>query len=98
MATLPFTGRLFHYSGKSLQKRDLAARNTAISARIARYANEQVANDPDELQQILFGYIVNQLGCSLDLVRQTLSDGGSNGITFRVTTEDRQRLQQFVRK
>jgi hypothetical protein len=98
MATLPFTGRLFRYSGRNEQKRDLAARKTAMSARIARRANEMVANDPDELQQILFGELVNELGCSLELVRQTLSDGGSNGITFRVRPGDRERLQPFVRK
>jgi hypothetical protein len=98
MATLPFTGRFFGYTGRNEQKRELAAHKTAMSARIARHANELVANDPDELQQILFGYIANDLACSLELVRQTLSGGGSNGITFRVTSADRERLQPFVRK
>jgi hypothetical protein len=95
MATLPFRPHLKHYQGAKENLRRKCAEENRARNKVAEHVNRLVANDPRELQQILFGYVAADLGVTKDQVRNAIGDGGYNGITFRVTERDREMLRQY---
>ena len=95
MAYLPFTPNFYKYGGRDERKRQRVAEKNRIIEKIIRRANEITANNPDEDQQILYGFLAIEMKCDEAIVRDAFSGGGYNGISFRVTADDRQRLEQF---
>jgi hypothetical protein len=71
---------------------------TVRTARIAEYLNTRIANNPAPIQQYIFASIAHDIGCSVDEVRNFLSNGGYNGITIRVDEEARWRLSGYKTK
>jgi hypothetical protein len=63
--------------------------------RVADYVNRKLANNPSEVQQLMFGFIADDLGLDEDTVRGAISDGGYNGITIRVTAGERYALAGY---
>ena len=95
MTRIPFVGQPYRYRGRDLTKQRRTAEKNHLVQRIAKHANTLVANDPSELQTLFFASIALDLSCDVEIVRHALSDGGYNGITFRVTLEDRIALEEF---
>lgn len=95
MARLPFVGQTYRYSGQDERKRQKIADKNRMIAAAAKIANQLAADNPNEIQQIYFADIAHKLGCDVEIVRYALSDGGSNGITFRVTERDRELLTRY---
>jgi hypothetical protein len=95
MAHLPFEARLKQYRGAKETLRRKCAEENRARMKVAKHVNRLVANDPSEVQQILFGYIAADLGVTKDQVRNAIGDGGSNGITFRVTERAREMLARY---
>ena len=91
----PFRGTIYSYRGRDENKRRRTIEKNKCVEKIERYINEQVANNPDEMQQLMFANIALKLGIDVEIVRHAVSDGGYNGITFRVTDEDREHLERF---
>lgn len=52
-----------------------------------------ISDNPKEIQVISYASIARAVGCEIEIVRHALSErGGHNGITIRVTAEDREAL------
>lgn len=95
MPVLPLVPHVSRYRGG---KRDLQLKNAqanAVAQRVADHINRLIADDPHELQQYLFANIARDLGVSVDVVRAAISDGGYNGITIRVSADDRVALARY---
>lgn len=95
MPDLPFKGRGYRYSGRDERKQQKTAEKNRMVAAIARHANKLVADNPREIQQLYFASIAHELGYDVEIVRHALSKGGYNGITLRVTDEDRSALSPY---
>lgn len=98
MPNLPLRPNLRDYRG---QKEILRRRNdeyNRIAQRVADHVNRLVADDPDEIQQYFFGSIAIDLGLDVDDVRSAISNGGYNGITLRVTEDDRRAMAGYKSK
>jgi hypothetical protein len=95
MPILPLRPRLKSYRGS---KENLHRKNTdynAMASRVAEHLNTLIANNPDEIQQYFFGMIALDLGLTVEQVWSAISDGGHNGITIRVTEQDRQGMARY---
>lgn len=82
------------YRGSKISLQRKAANFNDTANKIADHLNKLIANNPDDVQQYLFGYIASDLGLDVDTVRKVLP-GGYNGITLRVSAEDRRALQSY---
>jgi hypothetical protein len=96
MAILPLTARFKHYRGSKEALHRKSSEAAAVAQRVANHVNTLIANNPDETQQYFFGSIAHDLGLTTDQVRSAISDGGYNGITLRVSKEDRVALARFI--
>jgi hypothetical protein len=94
---LPVTPRLDGYSGKDQRRRQKAAEHNEMAQRVADHINALVANNPKETQQYMYWVIAHDLGLTEDQVRAVVAYGGHNGITFKVTEEDRRALARYKR-
>jgi hypothetical protein len=92
MALAPIVPYFKQYRGRKEDVRRKVDCFNATAQRIADYVNKLIANDPHELQVYSFGMIAIDLGVSVDVVHEAISDGGCNGITVRVTEEDRRSI------
>ena len=63
--------------------------------RIVDYVNGLILADPNEMQTYHFAFIAIDLNCDVELVREALYDG-YNGLTVRVTDEDRDALRAHL--
>ncbi len=98
MTSLPITPRIKHYRGA---KPHLAAKmneRNGLAHRVAEHMNRIIAGDPAEVQQLLFATIANDLGVSKEEVRSSVNEGGSNGVTLRVTPEQRALLAALPKR
>jgi len=66
-----------------------------MASKVAAHLNRLIASNPDETQQYMFANLAHDLGYSTDEVRTAISDGGYNGITFHVNSDDRRALDHF---
>jgi hypothetical protein len=64
-----------------------------MARKVADHLNTLIANDPDETQQYMFANLAYDLGYSPEEVRSAISDGGYNGITFHISSDDRRALE-----
>jgi len=96
MPYLPLEPNLKRYRGgnQNLQLRNAQA--NALAQRIADHVNRLIACDPHEMQQYFFAQIALDLGCTTEAVRSAISDGGYNGITLRVSKDDRCALARYL--
>ena len=69
--------------------------HNTIAVRVVDHVNKLVANDPDENQQYDFENIARDLDLDKEQVRSAIANGGGNGITLRVRTEDRASLAPY---
>jgi hypothetical protein len=76
-----------------LQSKNAEANERA--RRIVDYVNHLIANNPEEQQQYLFAYIAMDLNVDVADVRSAIEAGGHNGISLRVTPEDRLALSRY---
>lgn len=95
MPFLPFTAQFKHYAGAKPELRRKNNEAFAVATRIAEHVNRLVANNPNELQQYYFASIAAEMDVTTNQVRSAISDGGYNGITLRVTGEDREELKRY---
>jgi hypothetical protein len=95
MPQVPVQGRYKESRGANAAMREKVAAHNAMVDRIVAYINKQVACDPDELQQYLYGFVAIDLGLTKEQVSSAVMDGGSNGITLRVRPEDRLALERY---
>src|SRR5262245_7354321 len=95
MPNLPVQPNLRHYGGSKENVRHRSAEYDARAQKVADHVNTLIASNADSLQQYYFANIARELGYSVEEVRSAISDGGYNGITFRVTEEDRRRLETY---
>ncbi len=96
MTQVPVQGRYKEYRGGKPALRDQVAAHNAMVDRVITHINTQVAKDPDELQQILYGFVALDLGLTKEQVASAMMYGGSNGITLRVRPEDRLALERYA--
>ncbi|OQW56218.1 MAG: hypothetical protein A4S14_10640 [Proteobacteria bacterium SG_bin9] len=96
MPGLPVAPHFKEYRGAKPHLQRRAAEEFRTAQRIADYVNAQIANDPDEVQQIIFGFVAIELGVTVEQVQRALP-GGSNGWTFRVDEYDRKGLERYKR-
>lgn len=96
MTLLPLKPHFRPYRGSNERKsrKCINYNNTAQS--VADYINVRIVKDSSEVQIYFFGMIAIELGVSEELVHEAISDGGSNGITIRVTDEDRVSLLSYL--
>jgi hypothetical protein len=94
MPELPVSPRFKRYRGANPNLQRKAAEEATTAQRIADYVSAKIANDPNEHQQILFGFIAIELGVTTEQVRRALP-GGYNGWTFRVDEDDWKALERF---
>ncbi len=95
MPSLPIRPNLKHYSGAKDSIRRKVNEHNAKLQRIADHLNRLIADNPNEMQQHLYGYIAIDLGVSLQDVQEASPEGGSNGITLRVRPEDRPLMERY---
>lgn len=96
MPQVPIQGRYKDYRGGKPAMRDRVAAHNAMVDRVIAYINAQIVNDPDELQQILYGFVALDLGLTKEQVASAVMYGGSNGLTIRVRPEDRLALERHA--
>jgi hypothetical protein len=89
MPTLPLRPHLKSYREGKANLQLKAAEENALAQRIADHVNRLIARDPHEIQQYFFAQIALDLGCTTEAVRSAIPAGGNNGITLRVSDEDR---------
>jgi hypothetical protein len=94
MPGLPVTPYFKRYRGAKLNLQRKAAEESRAAQRIADYVNARIANDPDEVQQIIFAFVAIEVGVTTEQVRRALP-GGFNGWTFRVDENDRKALERY---
>lgn len=95
MPLLPLRPRVKGYRGSKPELQRKAAREAATEVRIAEWFNRQIANNPSEVQVHIFADAAHALGVTVEQVRNAVGDGGHNGITIRVTEQDRAELARF---
>ena len=91
----PIRPRLKHYRGTKENLRRKAAEENKIAEKIAKHLNTLIANNDEEMQQYIYGYIAIDLRVTAEQVRRALPGGGSYGITLRVTEENRRALRSY---
>ena len=94
---LPIRPRYDTYRGAKPNLQRQAAEFNRLANKIADHFNVLIANKPDEMQQYIYGYVAIDLGVDVEMVRRVILGGGYNGITLRVTEEDRRALQSYKR-
>lgn len=94
MPGLPVTPRFKRYRGAKPNLQRKAAEELRTAQRIADCVNAEIANNPEEVQQIIFGFVAIELGVATEQVRRALP-GGFNGWTFRVDENDRKGLERY---
>jgi hypothetical protein len=97
MGALPLRPNLKFYRGSKRHLQRKNAEYNAMAERVADYVNALIANNPNEIQQYLFGTIASDLGLTVDQVRSAISDGGYNGITVGVREDARRALARYRR-
>ena len=95
MVDLPLTPRWNRYRGAKPNLKRRAVEENRIAQRVCDHVNRLIANDPEEIQQYIFGYVAIDLGLPVELVRRAIPGGGFNGITLRVRNEDRPLFARF---
>lgn len=95
MTMFPIRPHLRSYRGANQRKQSATAEYNRQASRVAEYLNTKVANDPTSPQVYSFGILARELGVDVDLVREAISDGGYNGISFAVTPEARRALEPY---
>lgn len=96
MPGVPIQPRIKSYRGAkpALQRKN--AEENERARRIVDYVNHLIANNPEEQQQqYLFGYIAIDLKVDVEQVRSAIEAGGYNGISLRVTPDDRPALERY---
>jgi len=64
--------------------------------KLERHLNRLIANNPNDVQQYVFASLAADTGLAPDFVRRCVSPGDSNGITLRVSAEDRKSLAHYL--
>lgn len=95
MPQVPIQPRLKSYRGANEATRRQVAKYNAMAIRVADHINRQIANDPSEHQQYLFGFVAIDLGLTKEQVRSAIEDGGFNGITLAIHAMDRLALEPY---
>ncbi len=95
MPLVPIVPHFRKYGGRKEAVRQRTAEFNGQAQRVADHVNALMANNPDEIQQYYFGTIASDLGLSVDVVREAISDGGYNGITVGVREEERRALERY---
>lgn len=94
MPNLPLVARVYTYTGRDERRQIKTAEKNRYAYAAVRLANELVAKNSSDIQQLYFASLAAQLRCDVEIVRHALSEyGGFNGFTIRVDDEDRLRLQ-----
>jgi len=83
MLGLPVVPRFKRYRGAKPNLQRKSAEEFRVAQRIAEHVNTEIANNPAELQQILFGFVAIELGVTTEQVRSALP-GGYNGFIGRL--------------
>jgi hypothetical protein len=94
LSDLPVQPRFRRYRGAKENLKRKAAEQSRVAQRIADHVNTEIANNPAEVQQVIFGFVANKLGITTEQVRRALP-GGYNGWTFRVDENDRRGLERY---
>lgn len=97
MTQLPLRPNLYPYRGANPEKQRRTAELNRLAHKIARHANQMIADDPAEIQTLLFRSIASDLGIDVTIVRHVL-DGGHNGLTVRVTAQDREAIAMELQR
>lgn len=97
MSNLPISPRWKDYRGGKRHLQIKMVERNKTATRIVDYLNTLIANNPEEIQVYMFAFLANDLGLETNEVREAIPGGGSNGITIRVTEEDRRNLVRFKR-
>jgi hypothetical protein len=95
MALLPLEPRVKGYGGAKPDLQRKAAERGARARRITDWRNRQIANNPADVQTHIFALAALELGVATEQVREAVGGGGHNGITLRVTEQDRAALARF---
>ena len=95
MTKIPLKPHFKKYRGPNNSLRLKTIEYNNMARQVANHVNILIASNPDEVQHYKFDYIASDLGTTLEVVRDAISDGGNSGITFRVRNEDRPALAIF---
>lgn len=95
MPQIPIQGRYKEYRGANAAMRERVAAHNRMVDRIVTHLNTQVANDPAERQQYLYGFVALDLGLTKEQISSAVRDGGSNGISLRVLPADRLAMEHY---
>ena len=98
MPGVPLQPRIKSYRGAKPELQRKNAEENERARKIVDYVNKLIADNPDEMQQYLFGYIAIDLKVDVEHVRAAIETGGSNGISLRVTLADRPSLEPYKSK
>lgn len=95
MPNLPIKPNVKSYRGlKEKLHRRVEMRNR-MAHRVIDHVNRLIANNPAEAQEYFFGTIAGDLGLTAEDVCAAITDGTYNGITLRVTEDDRRALSRY---
>lgn len=93
VTTLPIRPLLKSYRGPNQILRRRANESNLLAHKITRYLNERILMDPREMQQHFFDDIAEAFGCSADVVRAAIPEGGYSCISLRVSEGDRDAIR-----
>lgn len=93
MTTLPIRPQLKFYRGPNLVQRRRINEANLLAHKIARYLNERILADPREMQQHYFDDVAEAFGCSADVVRAAIPEGGYSCVSMRVSDGDREAIR-----
>jgi hypothetical protein len=101
MPTLPIKPKLKCYRGLKEKLHRKIENHNRIAYRVTNHINKLIANNPDEMQEYLFDVLVADLSLTTDEVHAAIMEGDGitvrdEGITVRVTNEDRRALAPYV--
>lgn len=95
MSQVPIQGRYKEYRGANAAMRERVAAHNRMVDRVVAHLNAQIANDPAEQQQYLYGFVALDLGLTKEQISSAVMYGGSNGISLRVLPEDRLAMERY---
>jgi len=95
MPNLPISPRYKRYRGskENLQRKSHEA--VRVAHLVADHVNRLIANNPAEMQMIIFASVAYDLKLTTEQVRSAISNGGYNGRTIRVDENDRRELARY---